>query len=1205
MHLKSLQITGFKTFADATTFEFPMGVVGIVGPNGSGKSNIADAILWALGEQSLKSLRGSVLTDVIFAGSQARKPTNMAEVVLTIDNADGQIGLDFTEVAVERRAFRTGDSEYCINKAKCRLRDIHDLFLDTGVGRSTYSIIGQNEVDRVLSARPEDRRALFEEAAGVSRYRTRRLEAMSKLDSTQANLNRINDILREVEQQIGPMAGQAEAAREHRVLAMQLRELSLGLYVLDHDRRIKENGKLEHEIFVLGADIERLGGQVATLETEEQGLRLALSEVEEAIDALRRENSQVTAALSSARADQRVRQERLRAAASDRERLAAEQARLAQRASEMPAELGALEAAAAALRDRMAELEASRTELEGGLRYATNRLQQAAEESQSKAKAAAEAAARQAEGQRTLASLREASAELARRSEAVAQELAVLRGRLEEAATGVARTKEQEQVVRDELAALEDERQAAQERQRHAAEALEARRRSGAELSEQLRSLESRLATLRELRDTHHGIARGAQMLLEARKSGALQGIIGTVAELVVVERPYQAAIAAALGDRAQYVVVADRSAAALALEHLRSTSGGRATLLPLDQVGSVDPVAQPASSVPAGALRCAVTVCRCDDAVRPAVQHLLGQVFIAESRDAAREALSASPRHIAVCTPDGECHFPDGSVTGGSEESPAEDPLARTTEIAELEVRVAEVTARRQQAQGEQEAADAERQEAEALLREIQSRSDALRSQQGRVAAELARLGAAAEALQRDESRLTQEAGDLLARREERSTRIASLEAELAAAPEIPAPDTDEVNRELAALAAQRDDWASQVSDNRAELAGAKERLESRKSELARLAEEMAHASDRSELLEREIRGLEDSAAENERVVAEQDGQIAELQGRADELHQALEERNQVRADLMAQLQQLSEVLKQARGAAPELQQRLQVAEVRRARNEATLATVVEHLATEYEMTVEEAAGQAPPIDNERRASEDARRLRLRLKELGDVNLGAIAEYDRLTQRRDFLSTQKADLDTARDNLRAIIAEIDEATRAQFMDTFHAVNAAFGEIFAKLFEEDEARANGRPRTERGVGRAELVLTDPENLLETGVEVIAQVPGKRLQNLLSLSGGERALTAISLLFAMLKVKPPPFCVLDEIDAPLDEVNTRRFADLLCELSGQTQFLVITHARATMEACDVLYGVTMQEQGVSRSLSVTLSQAESVAETGKT
>jgi len=1202
LHLKSLHITGFKTFADPTTFEFPMGVVGIVGPNGSGKSNIADAILWALGEQSLKSLRGSVLTDVIFAGSQARKPTNMAEVVLTIDNADGQIGLDFTEIAVERRAFRTGDSEYCINKAKCRLRDIHDLFLDTGVGRGAYSIIGQNEVDRVLSARPEDRRALFEEAAGVSRYRTRRLEAMSKLESTQANLNRINDILREVEEQIGPMAGQAEAAREHRVLAAQLREISLGLYVTDYDRRVKENGKLEHEIFVLGADIERLSGQVATLETEEQGLRLALGEVEEAIDALRRDNSQVTAALSAARADQRVRQERLRAVASDRERLTAEQTRLAQRASEMPAELSALEAAASALRDRMAELEASRTELEGGLRYATNRFQQAAEESQAKARAAAEAAAQRAEGQRVLASLRDASDEFDRRREAVTEELRALKTRLEEAATEATRAREQQQAVRDELGGLEQERQAAMERQRSASEALEARRRRGTELSEQLRSLESRLATLRELRDSYHGIAHGAQSLLEARESGALQGIIGTVAERVVVEHPYQAAVAAALGDRAQYVIVADRSAATSALEYLRATSGGRATLLPLDQIGAADP---PSSPGPSMALRSAVTVCRCDDAVRPALQHLLGRVFIAESRDAALQALSTSRAPIAVCTPEGDCYFADGSVTGGSEESAAEDPLLRTTEIAELEARVAEITALREQARREQEAAEVERREAEALLREIQSRSEALRSQQGRIAAELARLGAAAEALQRDDVRLTREVDHLATRQAEVSERIAALEAELAQAPQVAAPDADEVNRELAALAAQRDDWAAQVSDNRAELATARERLESRKAELARLAEEMAHASSRAELLEREIRNLDESAAENQRVVGEQDGHIAELQNRANELHQALEERNQVRADLMAQLQRLSEVLREARAAAPELQQRLQVAEVRRARNEATLATIVEHLATEYEMTVEEAARQAPPLENERRASEDARRLRVRLKELGDVNLGAIAEYDRLTQRRDFLSTQKADLDAARDNLRAIIAEIDEATRAQFMDTFNAVNAAFGEIFTKLFEEDEARANGRPRGERGVGHAELVLTDPQNLLETGVEVIAQVPGKRVQNLLSLSGGERALTAISLLFAMLKVKPPPFCVLDEIDAPLDEVNTRRFADLLRELSGQTQFLVITHARGTMEACDVLYGVTMQEQGVSRSLSVTLSQAETVAETGKT
>ena len=1198
MHLRSLHLTGFKTFADSTALELPRGIIGIVGPNGSGKSNIADAIQWALGEQSLKSLRGSVLTDVIFAGSDGRRPLNMAEVTLVLDNVDAALGIDFTEVSVERRAFRSSESEFAINKARCRLRDVQELFLDTGIGRGAYSIIGQNEVDRALSASPEDRRALFEEAAGIARYRSRRNETLQKLDATQGNLNRVLDILSEVEGQLEPMEQQAQAAREYREASERLRELTVGLLALEHRRRAHEIGKLEHEVYVLTTDAERLNAAAAALEADETLLRSKLTRVEDALDEVRRELGQVLGQRASAQGDRRVREERAGALDADRQRLEEERRALADRLAELPMEREAFEAQAAELRIRLDELEGRRATLEAIGDAATEEFEGAAAASEARAASTAALAARKADLQRGLRAAEEAKAERLDRISEIEGELTALQARVRDVSATLAPLEGEDSAARRSITALQDALEEAQAELAERRADLEQIRQGENAREREIDALGSRLGTLRELHERFHGIARGAQTLLEAARAGEVQGILGAVADLVHVPQRYEAAIIAALGERAQYLITETRDHAEVALAYLAASPGGRATLLPLDAIsGGIG--GEPTPPGGRGVHGLAPGLCMFNQRCAPAMRHLLGRVVVVDDRETAGRVIAESRGAFAAATLSGECFLPGGEVTGGREDSRADDPLARANEMAELATRIEELTRERDAIAADRADTESQCAEAEGKIREGQRHLDGLRTDLGRIAADLARQRTAREALLVDQRRLEGERESALAWCAENERRTAELRAALEAllsgeAGQVANADADSATGELGELARRRDAAAAAVASSYLELAEARQRLESLADAAGRLTQEEEHASARQAMVGRELARIGEGAQDNQTVSGELDTRLAGLNGRADELQAKLDERNRERADLIAQTTETSDLVRQARRSVPELQAKLQDAEVRRARNETSLGTIVERLATEYEMTVEAAADQAGRIDNERMASSEARELRSRLRDLGDVNLGAIAEFDRLSQRSRFLSEQADDLTRARDNLREIIAEIDAATRDQFMSTFTAVAGKFQEVFSRLFVADEA-------AKESTGVAELILTDPENILETGVEINVQVPGKKMQNLLSLSGGERSLVAISLMFAMLQVKPPPFCVLDEIDAALDEANTFRFADLLRDMSGQTQFIVITHARGTMEACDVLYGVTMQEQGVSRCLSVTLSEAEDVAE----
>jgi chromosome segregation protein len=1192
LYLKSLRLTGFKTFADSTVLDMPPGIIGIVGPNGSGKSNIADAIQWALGEQSVRNLRGAVLTDVIFAGSDERRATNMAEVILTLDNADGALNLAFDEIAIERRAFRNNESEYLINRTRCRLRDIQELFLDTGVSRGSYSIIGQNDVDRVLSARPEDRRALFEEAAGTARYRSRRNDVLHKLAATQGNLDRVTDIIAELSEQLEPMAAQAEAAREYRGIADRLRELTLGLLGLEHGRRRGEMGKLEHELAVARADIEKLSAEATALEADETALRHALNGLEEAIDTLRQENDEVAAALASATADRRVGEERRRSLAGDLERLDGDREALVERLAALPHELAAAEAATAANRERIAEVEARRAEADARRAVATSRFEEAAAASEARARETARIAARRADLQAGLRNAALAREERFGRLEDLSGELCEVDRRVADLETRVAELAEAEERGRAALAEARDGVTAATAALAGADEALEARRTEEAQGRREADSLAARLATLRELHAQLHGIAQGAQTLLHAGRDGLVAGIVGTVADAVTVPRDLEAAVAAALGERVHYVVTSTHDDALAALAHLVAAAGGRATLLPAAGLSVPEAPAPPTGT---GVRGVAADLCTCGERYGEAVRHLLGRVVIVDDRAAAERVLREGGGAFAAATLAGECFLPSGEMAGGAEGSRAEDPLARANEIAELDARMADLSAQGEARAAARQAAEAARRQADEALRAARGVVDEARAALEALSGERAAVGARVEAVRRDRGRLLAERESLMGWCTENDARIAGLREELAELPDAGAEGDDGDpaggEDELGELARRRDAAAAEVGSLDVELADLRQQLRTHAAECQRIAEERARAERRVGLLDTELARVREGLGTTESAFADLDERIGAATAKQEQLASTLEERSRERTALRERIAEAADLAKRARRAVPDLQARQQEIEVRRARNETALAGIEERLAEEYEADLAEALARAEGITSERGANDEARALRNRVRELGDVNLGAVAEYDRLAQRHDFLIAQRADLEEAQSNLKDIIAEIDQATREQFVETFEAVAVAFRGIFSRLFSAQE----------NGGGHAEISLTDPNNILETGIEINVRVPGKRVESLVSLSGGERALTAISLLFAMLKVKPPPFCVLDEIDAALDESNTTRFADLLRELSSHSQFIVITHARGTMEACDVLFGVTMQQRGVSRCISVTLSEAETMAE----
>ncbi|MCX6045288.1 MAG: chromosome segregation protein SMC [Chloroflexi bacterium] len=1211
MLIKRVVIQGFKTFASRTEFLFDPGVTAVVGPNGSGKSNIVDAIRWCLGEQSFGLLRSKKTSDVIFSGSDKRARLSMAQVSLTLDNSNGEIPLDFAEVEVTRRAYRDGDNEYLLNGQRVRLQDIGEILAQTGLGKRTYAVIGQGLIDRVLNLAPEERRSLFEEAAGITNYQVKRNATLHRLEATQQNLNRVQDIIAELSPRVKQLQRQAERAREYEQLAATLRGLLYKWYgyrwhtTLQHLQASKiGEEQIRQQVAVRQQVLAEFSQRITTLREQQASLRGRLGELHKESSGLHREAE--AAGRELAVASERLRQMQARQEEAQRELapLHLEQVTLTQRLAEVEA---VWVTAQAEHTRRQQAVEA--------MQSAVNQRQQ----ERINLQAAVDAA------RRDLSQLQSRMIDCASRLRGVderrqtlgqeweTQQQAHNGAELEVASAQQALQQAEAQTQHEEAQAGEIQRKIAQLEQtlltlRKQVEQAEEQRQLADRASDRL---QTRHDLLRRLRDEGAGYASGVRAVLqasqEASKGARLLGVLGTVASLVRVPAHLDTAIETALGGALQNIVTQTWDDARQAIEFLKNNGRGRATFLPLDRLSVLSALPAPRLD---GVLGNAADLVEYDPRIEKAVWQLLNRVWITQDLNAARAALDKTPGNSrpTVVTLGGEIIRPGGSVTGGNDNNRRDESmLARERELRELPAQMSQTAQKSQAAAAtcaalnrQTEAAQLQmeteqhalaelarqerqqRQQSEALRRRLDRAQQAIRWQQER----LAQMTAELETLRHKESALQAEQAHLQSAETTTRTRLAQAEAIMQAA------GIAELLQTLADLRAAAAETSGHLRSQQALLENQKRNLQSITDQIRAKTQRIATLGEESGELSARIQQM--SAVE-----AKLSAQIEQLRQHIDPLEATVAQLAAEQTSEESKERAAQQALRQEEGAWNNAQLQLQRADDQIAQlrhdiaQDWTLLTVKESNdeGDEGALVPTDFVAQLPVLTTlPATLEEEVRITRARLTRLSNVNPEAMREYDEAASRHEFLTTQVKDLDAAATDLRKVLKELDVLMETALDRTFKAVTEQFIRFFQQLF-------NG--------GDAQLVLTEPNDLANTGVEIIARPPGKRPQSLALLSGGERTLTACALIFAILQVSPTPFCVLDEVDAALDEANVDRFRQTLDDLSNSTQFIIVTHNRRTLEGANTIYGITMGNDGVSKVISLRLEGDKIVQNGGAT
>lgn len=1183
MRLRRVEIYGFKSFAQRTELSFDKGITGIVGPNGSGKSNIADAVRWVLGEQSAKTLRGSKMEDVIFNGTQTRKALPYCEVSLQFDNEDHALNSPYAEVLVTRRAYRNGEGEYFLNRSNCRLRDILELFRDTGIGKEGYSIIGQGRIEEILSNRGEDRRGVFEEAAGIVSFRVRKEEAERKLQRTQENLLRVGDLLEELSSRLGPLEAQAKTAQEYLSLSERLRSLEVNVYLRRHERL---NERLR--------SLEALGQGLADAVALHEDSRHALSQQRQALD---EQLSQQSVGAQSKRSAHDEAQSQMYASQSA---LQAELSRIESLESSLQGLQERTEQEQASLKELSALLEDDASAREGLEKQVSEA--QAAVEAQEAAHTACQQAAEGAEQQldahrqviiAAMSRLSDIRSQQARQ-QAMLQQMEARRTELErDQATAQAERERRQQdleragqtyaEVEQALAVLEDDLtralealKAAEARQADKAEALRA-------LTAKHQSARSRLQVLEEMARSYEGYGQAVRRALQ--HAAADPRVHGALAKLIKVPAEYETAIDMILGGSLQHIVTQDEETAKELINYLREQRLGRTTFLPITAIRPRTLSAQERQLLDAkGCIGIASELVSCDPRHRGILENLLGRTVIVESLDDAIPLSRKARQAFTVVTLAGDVMRAGGAMTGGTVQSKVTSLLGREREIGELRLEIDSVAQALHAAEQELEA---QREAHEALRRDQEEAAEALSQERIALARETERRQNASQAL----AQVVKRQQELEAACEQLDQAAQEIRADLeGAARQSQGADIDQQAMEAQTLLLQK------------VLSEARQQAQAAQQELMRLQSKQTEASHQLDLLtrdrqrlQREAQGLEASI---DRGVAQQERQqlaIAQARAAQAKLEQdvqvatrAYQEQRQAMMQSEAEreaLQQRQRALADESEALHARQamdnEKLHKNELVRSKTLSELQALDDYLFNSYDLTY----ALAEPYRLEGRfelpkAEIEVKEIKQTIRDMGTVNVAALEDYALTKERHAQLALQQGDAERAKQDLESLIVQLQQQMAEQFVSEFAKLNGFFAETFKRLF---------------GGGKAELILTDPKAPLSCDIDVAAQPPGKRLQLLSLLSGGERALTAIAILFAMLKLKPTPFCILDEIEAALDEANIGLFADYLSEYAKTTQFIVITHRKGTMERCDALYGVTMQEKGVSGMVSVDLMQ----------
>jgi len=1211
MHLQSLELFGFKSFADKTVFNFHEGVTAIVGPNGCGKSNLLDAIKWVLGEQSAKSLRGGEMADVIFNGTDNRKPLSFAEVSLTFTDCASELNVDWHDVRVTRRVYRDGISEYLLNKTPCRLKDIQNLFADTGVARSAYSMMEQGKIDMILSSRPEDRRAIFEEAAGITKYKSQKKEALRKLEATEANLLRIGDVIKEVKRQIGSLQRQAGKARRYQALHADLR-------VLDTHYSKKQLAKLESELGHCRADIEKIAGS-------EQANRWKIQSDENELAEERRALDKIDVEVADIRAEaQRLQSE----IAAHKSRIEFNRQRKEELSDLIERARGDISSAEGKRKQHEAQIRESDGLIEKTQRFIQSKQDELAKVTDAIDKLRARREAREAERKTAHASLskyearidsleadfagisarRELTQEQIRQIGTEIREATKAREKIAETIVAAHKSTETEQEKLQELLAASQTAEANLKRQQELLANVES---EVAALDRMFAEKRSTLEILRQLNAEGEGLAQGSQAVLKGLDDPQRyrESIVGSLVAQIDVDPKFIPAIEAALGRNLHAVILKEAKSAEEILARLTKKKLGQAALfVPKLGASAHESVRK---SLPRGAVAWATDKVVAPRAIEPLIRQLLSGVVIFSKLDDALACKKDEPT-LGMATLDGEFISAEGIVFGGSSTVKADSLLERKARVAALEKEMA-------QSESQREVVIQRRDQAKANVEKTSHQLDEARSQHQ--AAHLSHstsanrnsllLGEEKEA-ERKIDNLKNEKTTLEQQIEVADQRVAELEEELnSARAELAEHETAQSDAEKDEKGArtQEEKTVEQLNDLRLAIATARQRLESleaqRQPMAARDAELVELVTARKADIANYESKLETQAQEN------RDAEIAikEQTVRAGEAESAMTKISSQRAERVSAVQKRETELRMLRDSLSELQDKRGHQQVRESQLQMQIENLAENISRRYQVDLRAFAPDAEAFDKTLRVQlkraekevpakegvdlADAElqnligELTRQLDNMGPVNLDAVQEYDELEERYKFLESQNTDLTNSRRELLDVIAKINATTKQLFADTFAHIRANFKEMFAELF---------------GGGRADLSLMDESDPLNCGIEISAKPPGKQLQSVSLLSGGERAMTAVALLFAIYMVRPSPFCVLDEIDAPLDESNINRFTRMLDRFIAQSQFVIITHNKRTISKADILYGVTMEERGISKPVGMKMTAPPATEQT---
>lgn len=1180
MYLKSIEVNGFKSFANKMIFKFDSGITGIVGPNGSGKSNVADAVRWVLGEQSAKQLRGAKMEDVIFSGTEMRKPMGSAYVAITMDNSDQSLPIGFDEVTVARRVYRSGESEYLMNGSPCRRKDIVELFFDTGIGKEGYSIIGQGQIDQILSGKPEDRRELFDEAAGIVKYKKNKLETEKSLEAERDNLNRVTDILSELERQVGPLKHQSEKAREYLGYRDRLKEYDTSMFLLENGRLSEEMEALDEKITIAQREVDDAGRRLEQTKAEYEKQDQALNELKSEIETR-------TEGLSEAKVDKEKQEGQIKVL---REQMNTERMRETHLASDIQRLAGEKE-------DKQSQLAKLQGEQEE-IREALKKAQEETVESES------QVAFLQKEIQDTEAELEK----VRRNQQSFANNQMNLSNRLQHVETvreqlevRISHVDSQAQESRQHRIEQEQRKQQENQRkQRLLAEkqklsndllternlyaVLEKERTSAQEnLASQKESFhrsQSSYETLRNMAERYEGYGFGIKRVMEQKAKQP--GIIGAVADIMKVKRKYELAVETALGGAIQNVVTDSQQTAKEMIGFLKRNRYGRVTFLPLDAVKSRGGFPRPDALKEEGVIGTCDQLASYDERFSDLFHSLLGRVLVVESIDDGIRIAGKYNHSFRIVTLEGDALNPGGSMSGGAYKNKS-NLLGRNRELKELKQKLSKD---REQISSFAEVLDektAELQKAGERIRRLQSSIQEYSLRENTVVMTLRSIEKQMEEEVKREQEFLAQAQSL--RREYNSmegdvTSLSDKKQVLEEANQSEEQKIQTLSQRLDEARIKAEEKAREVTEAHMKAGQLKQQQDFIMSNSERIRLEISKIEDDLDTLRKQTGSIETSMDDIKKQIEEKSQAVLTK-------NQWIETEEEQILDRQRKLGETEERYRQSLGAREELMERMngfdkEVYRLTSAREkfDEKQQELLNYMWENYELTYHQAkatAGVEQPAESLQELKKKIAELKAQMKDLGPVNVNAIDDYKDVLERYEFLKKQHEDIVKAEAHLVGLIDELEAAMKNQFQEKFKDIQEMFQNVFQELF---------------GGGYARLELTD-DDVLESGIRIIAQPPGKKLQNMMQLSGGEKALTAISLLFAIQNLKPSPFCLLDEIEAALDDSNVARFAQYLHKLTKETQFIVITHRRGTMTAADILYGITMQEKGISTLVSVSL------------